>query len=67
MILSRHDGIHQGQVEASGRGVLREPACPGVGKHGPEQKQKRNKSVSRPDPNDAIHPGNVLMKKPAPH
>lgn len=50
-----------------GGGVPREPACPGVGKHGPEQKQKRNKSVSRPDPNDAIHPGNVLMKKPAPH
>lgn len=25
---------------------------PGVGKHGPEQKQKRNESVSRPDPNE---------------
>lgn len=67
MILSRHDGIHQGQVEASRGRDPGEPTCLGVGRPGLEWKQKRNKSVSRPDPNDKIHPWNALVIKMAPH
>lgn len=67
MILSRHDGIHQGQVEVRGEGNPGKPTCLGVGKPGREQKQKRKKSASRSDPNYKIHPGNVLVTKLASH
>lgn len=46
------------------------PHSPGgcrVGRPGREQKQKGNKLVSRPDPNDKIPPGNELVTKPAPN
>lgn len=57
MILSRHDGIHQGQVEAGGGRAPGKPTSPGVGKPGCEQKQKRNE----PDMihMTEVHPGHV--------
>ena len=50
-----------------GEGTQESPHTrPGVGKPGRERKQKRNKPVSRPDPNDKIHPWNVLGDKAGP-
>lgn len=59
MILSRHDGIHQSQVEAGGGRDPGKPTRPGVGKPGLEWKQDRDKPVSRAHSNDKIHPGKV--------
>lgn len=49
MILSRHDGIHQGQVEASGGRELGKPTSLG-------RERQRNKAVSRSDPHDSDPP-----------
>lgn len=53
--------------EPVGEGNPGKPTRPGVGMPGHEQKQKRNKLVSRPDPNDKIYPAYVLVTKPDPH
>lgn len=49
-----------------GEGTQESPHAWGVGNPGHEQKQKRKISVSRPDSNDKIYPGNMLVTKPNP-
>lgn len=49
-----------------GEGTQESPHALGVEKPSPEQKQKRTKPVSRPDPNDRIHPSECAGDKDSP-